>query len=93
MLGYSIYFNMLMAVIRAQRPMIYCYGIVALMAMLMSGHFVKGYGIMGAAVLYAALMTLLTIALLIATVIPLKREYDALKKHKYKNEQQQAITK
>lgn len=80
MLGYSIYFNMLMAVIRAQRPMIYCYGIVAAMAMLMSGYFVRSYGIMGAAVLYAALMTLLTIALLIATVIPLKREYNTLKR-------------
>ena len=80
LLGYSIYFNMLMAVIRAQRPMIYCYGIVALMAMLMSGHFVKGYGIMGAAVLYASLMALLTAALLTATVIPLKKEWDSLKK-------------
>ena len=78
MLGYSIYFSTLMAVIRAQRPLIYCYGIVSVMALLLSGPFVKNYGIMGAAALYAILMTLLTIALFIATVLPLKREWDSI---------------
>lgn len=79
LLGYSIYFNMLIAVIRAQKPLIICYGIVSVMAMALSGYFVKNYGIMGAAVLYAVLMTLLTIALAIATFIPLKKEWDSLK--------------
>lgn len=78
MLGYSIYFNMLLAVIRAQRPLIYCYGIVSIMAFLMSGFFVKSYGVMGAAVLYATLMTLLTVLLLIVTVIPLKKEWNLI---------------
>ena len=80
MLGYSIYFSTLMAVIRAQKSLIYCYGIVSAMALVMSGPFVKNYGIMGAASLYAILMTLLTIALLIATVVPLKREWNLIKK-------------
>ena len=80
LLGYSIYFNMLLAVIRAQRPLIYCYGIVAVLAMIMSGPFVKNYGVMGAAILYAILMTLLSISLLIATVIPLGKEWEAISK-------------
>lgn len=78
MLGYSIYFNMLLAVIRAQRPLVYCYGIVSVIAMLLSGRFVNNYGVMGAAILYAILMTTLTAALLVATIIPLKREWDFL---------------
>lgn len=79
MLGYSIYFSTLMAVIRAQKPLIYCYGIVSAMAFLLSGPFVKNYGIMGAAVLYAILMTLLTAALFVATVMPLRKEWEAIK--------------
>lgn len=79
MVGYSIYFNMLIAVIRAQRPLLYCYGVVAALAMFMSGIFVKHYGIMGAACIYAVLMTLLTLLLLVITVIPLKKEWDILK--------------
>ena len=79
MLGYSIYFSTLMAVIRAQKPLIYCYGIVSAMAFLLSGPFVKNYGIMGAAVLYAILMTLLTAALFVATVMPLMKEWEAIK--------------
>lgn len=68
MLAYSIYFSTLIAVIRAQRPLIICYGLVAIAAKLMSGIFVKRFAIMGAAVLNAALMTLLALSLLIVTL-------------------------
>lgn len=74
MLAYSIYFSTLIAVIRAQRPLIICYGLVALAAKLMSGMFVKNYGVMGAAMLNAALMTVLTISLLIVTVHAFNKE-------------------
>ena len=74
MLAYSIYFSTLIAVIRAQRPLIICYGLVALAAKLMSGMFVKNYGVMGAAMLNAALMTVLTISLLIVTVHAFSKE-------------------
>lgn len=77
-LGYSIYLNMVLAVIRAQRPLIYCYGIVAVLAKLLSGIFVKNYGVMGAAAVYAVLMILLTASLFIAAVIPLRKEWLAL---------------
>ena len=78
MLGYSIYFSTLMTVIRAQKPLIYCYGIVSIMAWLLSGIFVKRYGITGAAILFATLMTLLTISLVIATIIPMKKKMQSL---------------
>ncbi len=74
MLGYSIYFSTLIAVIRAQRPLIICYGLVAIAAKLMSGWFVSNYGIMGAAVLNAALMTVLALSLLVVTVYALRKE-------------------
>lgn len=79
MLGYSIYFNMLIAVTRAQKPLIYCYGLVALMAKFMSGYFVRTHGILGAAVLYAVLMTILTLGLLVVVVLPLKKEWNSIK--------------
>lgn len=80
MLGYSIYFSTLMTVIRAQKPLIYCYGIVSLMALLLSGTFVKNYGITGAAILFATLMTLLTISLIIATILPIRKRMQSLGK-------------
>lgn len=74
MLAYSIYFSTLIAVIRAQRPLIICYGIVAAAAKLMSGMFVKSYGVMGAAMFNAALMTVLSISLLIVTLYAFRKE-------------------
>lgn len=73
-LGYSIYFSTLIAVIRAQKPLIVCYGIVAVLAKAFSGSFVRNYGLMGAAVLNAALMILLAASLFIVTTWALRRE-------------------
>ena len=74
MLAYSIYFSTLIAVIRAQRPLIICYGVVAIAAKLMSGIFVRDYGVMGAAMLNAALMTVLALSLLFVTAHALLKE-------------------
>ncbi len=51
-----------------------CYGIVALGAKLLSGFFVTNYGIMGAAAMYAFLMTILALMLFVITVRGIKRK-------------------
>lgn len=64
MLALSVYLNTVIAVIRAQKSLLICYGIAAAGAAGLSGIFVRNYGIMGAAVLYSIIMTILSIALL-----------------------------
>ncbi len=74
MLAYSIYFSTLMAVIRAQRPLTYCYGIAAVAAKLMAGPLIRSYGIMGAALVNLILMTFLAVSLGAITVRALNKE-------------------
>lgn len=80
MLAYATYFTTIIAVIRAQKSLLICYGVVAIAAKTMSGVFVKNLGITGAALLYAALMTVLAVLLLIVTAIALNREGVRIKK-------------
>ena len=74
MLAYSIYFSTLLAVIRTQRPLTVCYGVAAVAAKIMAAPFVRSYGIMGAAMVNAILMSFLAVSLCIVTVHALNKE-------------------
>ena len=63
MLAYSVYFSTVIAIIRAQNSLLVCYGIVSVMALLMSNRMVMAYGIRGASLLYAVIMTVLAVSL------------------------------
>lgn len=73
-LAFSVYFSTLIAIIRAQKSLIFCYGGVSLAAVLLSKTFVAGYGITGAAWMYVFLMTVLAVSLFIAMFMRLSRE-------------------
>lgn len=68
MLAYATYFSTVITIIRLQRTLIFCYGAVALAAKLLAGFFVVNYSLMGAAVMYTSLMTILAAALLVITI-------------------------
>lgn len=74
MLAYATYFSTVIAIIRIQKTLVVCYGIVSAMALLLSRVFVAGGGIQGAAWFYVLLMTVLAVALFIAMMIKLKDE-------------------
>ena len=78
MLAYATYFSTVIAIIRVQRSLIICYGVVSLMSLLLSGLFVKPYGIFGACWLYVLLMGILSISLYIAMKIKLEQEKSSL---------------
>ena len=63
MLGFSVFFNTVITIIRMHNTLIVCYGVAALAAFGLSGHFVRSYGMMGAAVIYAIIMSVLMILL------------------------------
>lgn len=63
MLAYATFFSTVAAVLRVQRSLFVCYGIVAVVAKVMSGKMVVAYGMMGAAALYASVMSFLAIGL------------------------------
>ena len=73
-LAYSVYFSTVIAIIRAQRSLIACYGGVSIMALLVSRFFVQDYGITGAAWMYVLLMSVLAISLFIAMEMRLIKE-------------------
>lgn len=68
MLAYSVYFSTVIAIIRAQRSLVICYGIVSLLSLAISGRLVVRYGMMGASVLYAILMTVLAVGLAVVVL-------------------------
>ena len=73
-LAYSVYFSTVIAIIRAQKSLILCYGGVSLMALLLSKTFVAGGGITGAAWMYVLLMSVLALSLFIAMYLRLRKE-------------------
>ena len=73
-LAYSVYFSTVIAIIRAQRSLIVCYGVTSVMALALSKFFVGGYGIRGASWMYVLLMGVLAVSLLIAMLRRLIRE-------------------
>lgn len=79
-LAYATYFSTVITVIRLQKTLIVCYGIIALAAKLLSKFFVLGYGIAGAAGMYAFLMTILAAMLFGITWHEIRKESMRLKK-------------
>ncbi len=73
-LAFSVYFSTIIAIIRAQKSLIFCYGGVSLMALLLSKPFVASYGITGASWMYVILMTVLAVSLFAAMYHRLKQE-------------------
>ena len=73
MLAYATYFSTVITVIRLQGTLIFCYGAVALAAKLLAGFFVVNYSIMGAAAMYASLMTVLAVMLFIIVLYGIRR--------------------
>lgn len=73
-LAFSVYFNTVIAIIRAHKSLIACYGGTSLLALALSKTFVKGYGITGASWMYALLMTVLALSLFMVMLIKLRKE-------------------
>ena len=65
-LAYATYFSTVIAIIRAQKSLILCYGVVSAASLLLSGLFVKPFGIYGASWMYVMLMAILALSLYIA---------------------------
>ncbi len=59
-LAYSQYFSIVITIIREQKLMIVCYAAASLCAFVLSRILVVGYGITGAAILYAVIMVVLS---------------------------------
>ncbi len=74
MLAYATYFSTVLTVIRMQNILVFCYGLVALAAKVLSVLIVSRYTLIGAASLYAGLMTILAIALAIITFVRVRKE-------------------
>lgn len=72
-LAYATYFSTVITIIRMQKTLIVCYGIIALAAKIMSKFFVLSYGIMGAACMYALLMIILAVLLCVITIWRIKK--------------------
>ena len=62
-MAYSTFFSTVVTIIRLQRPMFVCYGFCAALAYALSGFFVKTSGVMGAVIMYGAIMTILSVML------------------------------
>jgi len=73
-LAFSVYFNTVIAIIRAHRSLIACYGGTSLLALALSKTFVEGHGITGASWMYALLMTVLALSLLVVMLARLRKE-------------------
>lgn len=74
MLAYSVFFNTVITIVRMHRTLIYSYGVAALAAFSLSGVFVRNYGMLGATVLYATIMTILTVILGVILWIRIRKE-------------------
>lgn len=72
-LAYATYFSTVITIIRMQKTLIVCYGIIALAAKIMSKFFVLSYGIMGVACMYALLMIILAVLLCVITIWRIKK--------------------
>ena len=74
MLAYATYFSTVLTVIRMQNILVIVYGAVALAAKIMSVMVVSKYSLLGAACMYAGLMTILAVALGIITLVGIRKE-------------------
>ena len=74
MLAYATFFATVLTIIRRQRIMLVCYAVAAGAALFISRPMVEQFGITGAAVLYAVIMTVLAIMLFITLYVGIKKE-------------------
>lgn len=74
MLAYATYFSTVIAIIRIQKTLVICYGVVSAMALILSKPFVAGGGIVGASWMYVMLMAVLAVALFIAMYLRFAKE-------------------
>lgn len=73
-LGMSGLFTTAITIIRYQKCFVWIYGVVAVLAFLLSNPAVRSYGIMGASVIYTVLMGMLCICLGFVLIIRILRE-------------------
>lgn len=73
-LGLSGVFNAVITIIRYQKALLVGYGIVALLALLLSNQVVRQYEMMGAAVLYLSLMVLLCICFAVVLFVGIQKK-------------------
>ncbi len=78
MLAYATYFSTIIAIIRIQRTLVICYGIVTAMALVLARYFVAGGGMIGASWFYVILMSVLAISLFIAVYVRFQEEAKSL---------------
>ena len=74
MLALVNFYAVVVTVIRSQQLLTIGYITVSVIALLLSGKFVQGYGIIGAAFLYSVLMTLLAIAFAVILFVSIKKK-------------------
>lgn len=67
-LGWSGILNTVITIMRRQRAMLICYGIVSMLALLLSNVVVEKYNVMGASLLYMGLMILLCVCFLVVFI-------------------------
>lgn len=67
-LGWSGILSTAITIMRKQNAMLICYGIVSVLALLLSNIVVKQYNMMGAALLYMSLMVLLCLCFLVVLI-------------------------
>lgn len=79
MLALVNFYAVVVTVIRSQQLLTIGYIAVSAIAFLMSGKFVQGYGLMGAAVLYSVLMTLLAVAFAVILFISIRKKKASMK--------------
>lgn len=77
-MAYGVFFSTVITIARAQSSLLVIYGIVALAAKVLSGVLVTGYGIMGAATLYAISMVILCIMLFVVIMWKFRKEKSVL---------------
>ena len=72
-LAYATFFNTVITIMREQKLMIVCYIAAAVTAFILARVLVLQYGMMGAASMYAVIMTVLAVLLAILTAVKLAR--------------------
>lgn len=73
MLALANFFTVVVTVVRGQKHLLAGYVLTALAAKLLSAHFVKTYGVPGAALMYTALMTMISLIFTVVLVLCVKK--------------------
>lgn len=74
MLAYATFFATVLTIVRKQKVMLLCYAAASAAALFVSRPMVIHFGMLGAAVLYAAIMSFLAVMLFITLYVGIKKE-------------------